>query len=164
MIFADYGEGRRAPGVAPANNAMRRQANGMLSYGTGAGLLPALPSNYAAVLESNLGDDVSAVKVPMPATALVPIRSTTLPSTMTTYAPITTRAPSMQTAPSPSPESLFPGITSVGTAVASGAAKVGTAAGGATASRGLSRGAMIGIGLLAAAAAATGLVIVWKHR
>lgn len=182
MMFADFGEGRAAPGVAAPNNSMRRQANGLPAYGTGSKFLPALPGQYAAVEVGNLGDDVSMPTQPMPTHVVMPTRSTTLArsvialTTLTTGAntkgQTTTQLPSYQTFPSPPPQApssypvgpSFPGMDDVGAAAAGAAGRVGAIVNAQPAGGGMSRGTMIGIGLLAAAAAATGLVIVWKHR
>jgi hypothetical protein len=177
MMFADFGEGRLAPGVAQPSN--RRQANGLPAYGTAPGLLPALPPNFAAVNLDNLGDDVG-LRMPRPTSVIIPTRSTTLPASVQSLTALSTthdaklatdRYPLIQTAPGPQPISpsvmpigpQFPGMDQVGVAAGEGAEKVGALV-NSLPSKGMSTGLKVGLGLLAAAAAATGIVIIWKHR
>jgi hypothetical protein len=184
MIFADMGENNAAPGVAPARN--NRQASGQIDYGQRAGLLPALPPNFAAV-DVNYGE-LGATAMTAPTTTITPtrvslaVKSTLLPATMTTWTAIPVSQPpppKTMTAPAPGPgtgytvprdqqptaqyDNLFPGMLDIGPAVESGAEKVGAAA-GAMATQPMSRGAQVGLFAVVGLLAVGGLYLTMKHR
>jgi hypothetical protein len=187
MIFADMGENNTAPGVAPARN--NRQASGQIDYGQRAGLLPALPPNFAAV-DVNHGELPSGggsggggqTPIRMPTRVALAVKSTLLPATMTSWTTIPVSQPSppkIMTAPGPMPgtgytppgsppptgqyDNLFPGMLDVGTAADQGAEKVGAAA-GAMATQPMSRGAQVGLFAVVGLLAVGGLYITMKHR
>lgn len=178
MIFADMGEGRIAPGVAPANG--RRQANGMIAYGTHAGLLPALPPNFAAVAEGTM-QTAPAPPPSQPTTYVMPTKSTTLPQTVTSLTVLTKTAtsstkpatyPQIMTAPAPPPQgpaampnepSAYPSDFVMPQGSLPQAPPVQFAP-PPPASAKLSTTGLVAVGLVAALAAGTGLYIVMKKR